>query len=35
MYPDLVGWIKVDGTPIDYPVMQDHTGGGILSETQF
>ena len=23
MYPDLVGWIKVDGTPIDYPVMQD------------
>ena len=22
MYPDLVGWIKVDGTPIDYPVMQ-------------
>ena len=27
MYPDLVGWIKVDGTPIDYPVMQDHTGG--------
>ena len=26
MYPDLVGWIKVDGTPIDYPVMQDRTG---------
>lgn len=26
MYPDVVGWIKVDGTPIDYPVMQDTTG---------
>lgn len=26
MYPDLAGWIKVDGTPIDYPVMQDRTG---------
>ena len=26
MYPDLVGWLKVDGTPIDYPVMQDRTG---------
>ena len=26
MYPDVVGWIKVDGTPIDYPVMQDRTG---------
>jgi sortase B len=23
MYPDVVGWIKVEGTPIDYPVMQD------------
>ncbi len=20
--PDMVGWIKIDGTPIDYPVMQ-------------
>lgn len=27
MYPDVVGWIKIDGTPIDYPVMQDTTGG--------
>lgn len=26
MYPDVVGWVKVDGTPIDYPVMQDTTG---------
>lgn len=26
MYPDLAGWLKVDGTPIDYPVMQDRTG---------
>ena len=26
MYPDVVGWIKIDGTPIDYPVMQDTTG---------
>ena len=21
-YPDLIGWIRLDGTPIDYPVMQ-------------
>lgn len=27
MYPDTIGWLKVDGTPIDYPVMQDKTGG--------
>ncbi len=26
MYPDVVGWLKVDGTSIDYPVMQDRTG---------
>lgn len=26
LYPDLVGWLKVDGTGIDYPVMQDITG---------
>ena len=26
MYPEVVGWIKVDGTNIDYPVMQDPTG---------
>lgn len=26
IYPDLAGWIQVDGTPIDYPVMQDRTG---------
>ena len=26
MYPDVVGWIKIDGTPIDYPVMQDTNG---------
>lgn len=26
LYPDLVGWLKVDGTGIDYPVMQDVTG---------
>lgn len=22
MNPDMVGWIRIDGTPIDYPVMQ-------------
>lgn len=26
MYPDVIGWLKVDGTSIDYPVMQDRTG---------
>lgn len=26
MYPDLVGWLKVEGTGIDYPVMQDVSG---------
>lgn len=26
MYPDVAGWIRVEGTPIDYPVMQDRTG---------
>lgn len=26
MYPDVVGWITVEGTGIDYPVMQDTTG---------
>lgn len=26
MYPDVIGWLKVDGTSIDYPVMQDKTG---------
>ncbi|MDD6480742.1 MAG: class B sortase [Lachnospiraceae bacterium] len=26
MYPDVVGWISVEGTQIDYPVMQDKTG---------
>lgn len=26
MYPDLVGWLKIEDTPIDYPVMQDRTG---------
>jgi sortase B len=26
MYPDVVGWLTVDGTQIDYPVMQDKTG---------
>lgn len=35
MYPDLVGWIKVDGTPIDYPVMQDHTGGEYYLKHNF
>jgi sortase B len=27
MYPNLRGWLTVDGTPIDYPVMQDTSGG--------
>lgn len=26
MHPDLAGWIKIEGTAIDYPVMQDKTG---------
>lgn len=26
MYPDVIGWLKVEGTSIDYPVMQDRTG---------
>lgn len=26
MYPEVVGWIKIDDTHIDYPVMQDPTG---------
>ncbi|MCD7709030.1 MAG: class B sortase [Clostridiales bacterium] len=26
MYPDVVGWVKIDGTEIDYPVMQDLSG---------
>jgi sortase B len=26
MYPDVVGWLTVDGTQIDYPVMRDTTG---------
>lgn len=25
MYPNVVGWLKVDGTPIDYPVMRNET----------
>lgn len=35
MYPDVVGWIKVDGTPIDYPVMQDTTGGDYYLNHNF
>lgn len=26
MYPEVVGWIKIEDTHIDYPVMQDPTG---------
>ncbi|MCM1106720.1 MAG: class B sortase [Blautia sp.] len=26
MYPDVVGWLTVEGTGIDYPVMQDISG---------
>lgn len=35
MYPDVVGWIKVDGTPIDYPVMQDSTGNEYYLKHNF
>jgi len=35
MYPDVVGWIKVDGTPIDYPVMQDRTGNEYYLKHNF
>lgn len=35
MYPDVVGWIKVDGTPIDYPVMQDTTGSDYYLNHNF
>lgn len=35
MYPDVVGWIRVDGTPIDYPVMQDRTGGDYYLKHNF
>lgn len=35
MYPDVVGWIKVEGTLIDYPVMQDRTGGDYYLKHNF
>ncbi len=35
MYPDVVGWIQVDGTPIDYPVMQDRTGNEYYLKHNF
>lgn len=35
MYPDVVGWIQVDGTPIDYPVMQDRTGSEYYLKHNF
>ena len=35
MYPDVVGWIRVEGTPIDYPVMQDRTGGEYYLKHNF
>ena len=35
MYPDVVGWVKVDGIPIDYPVMQDTTGGDYYLNHNF
>lgn len=35
MYPNVIGWIKVDGTPIDYPVMQDTTDGDYYLDHNF
>jgi sortase B len=35
MYPDVVGWLTVDGTQIDYPVMQDTTGGEYYLKHNF
>ena len=35
MYPDVVGWLKVDGTPIDYPVMQDTAGNDYYLNHNF
>lgn len=35
MYPDLVGWLKIEDTPMDYPVMQDRTGGEFYLKHDF
>jgi sortase B len=35
IYPDTVGWLTVDGTQIDYPVMQDTTGEDYYLQHNF
>lgn len=33
--PDLIGWVKIDGTPLDYPVMQNLENGEFYLHRNF
>jgi len=33
--PDLIGWVKIDGTPLDYPVMQNLSDGEYYLHRNF